>query len=65
MTGREMAGLIGREFLLTVDAFTIVVTVDDVKVSYGTPRVLVQPVGGMGAAWVAADRIREYDPAVA
>jgi hypothetical protein len=65
MTAKEMARMIGCEFLLRVDAFVIVVTVDDVKMSYGVPRALVQPVGGMGAAWVAADRLRAYDSAVA
>lgn len=56
----DMMGMLGREYLLTVDAFTIVVTVEDIKVSYGTERALVQPVGGQGSAWVAASRLREY-----
>lgn len=60
MTARDMAGMIGREFGLTEGPFRFRVLVDDVKVSYGTPRAYVSPVGGSGWAWVAADRLSEW-----
>lgn len=59
MTGKDMLGIIGREFLLTEGPFTIRVLVDNVKVSYGNPRAYVAPVGGTGWAWVNTDRLVE------
>lgn len=59
MTARDMASMIGREFLLTEGPFTIRVLVDDVKVSYGNRRAYVAPVGGAGWAWVSTDRLVE------
>jgi len=63
MSAKEMVTLLGCEYLLTVDAFTIVVTVEDVKMAYGQARAFVQPVGGTGSAWVSVDRLSPYDPA--
>lgn len=58
---KELARYIGREFLLTVDAFTIRVMVEDVKTAYGNARAYVVPVGGEGYAWVSLDRLMELE----
>ena len=61
MTVKEMATLVGREFGITEGPFRFRVLVDDVKVSYGTPRAFVYPVGGEGGAWVNVDRLTEWE----
>lgn len=58
---KELARYIGREYLLTVESFTIRVMVDNVKMAYGNARAYVCPVGGDGYAWVSLDRLMELE----
>jgi len=62
MTGVKLAELINREGMLEVGqgwgGLTFPVRVIDAKSSYGTPRVLVEPIGGSGQEWVAASRVK-------
>ena len=61
MTVADMATAIGVEFLLTEGPFTIVVLVQDMRVTYGKAQALVSPVGGTGEAWVHFDRLQAYN----
>lgn len=57
MSVRELAKWIDREGMLGIDGMEFPVKVTDVKQSYGNLRVLVQPIGGKGGAWVDAARL--------
>lgn len=56
MTTREMAQMLDVVGLVSYDGLAFAVKVLDVKVTYGTPRYLVQPVNGTGTVWINADR---------
>jgi len=58
---QDLAQRIGREYLLDIGEFTIVVMVEDVKISYGNVRAYVYPVGGQGSAWVNASRLKKVE----
>lgn len=61
MTTREQMNWIGRRALLRLDPMLIEVTVNDVKVSYGNVRFLVQPVAGQGEKWIEASSLKEME----
>ena len=57
MNAKDMAALLGTDRFVKMEGeFLVRCTVEDVKVSYGSVRVLVHPVGGSGEAWVMLDR---------
>jgi hypothetical protein len=62
MTTREMMETVGRDFLMTSEGLTFLVTVEDMKVAYGQRRALVHPAAGIGSKWVAFDRLRPHVP---
>lgn len=61
MNVKEMASMIGQEYLMDVQGLTIVVMVDDARKQFGRVDVLVKPVGGIGETWVVADRLMPYE----
>ena len=61
MSARDMFNMIGQEYAITLGTFTIKVLVDDVRQAYGRWDAYVAPVGGSGWAWVAIDRLKEWE----
>lgn len=61
MTANMMVQAIGKKVDIHVEKWFIPMIVMDVKVSYGTPRLLVKPVNGDGEAWVELSRVRMVD----
>lgn len=49
---QALAALIGRTGIVRTGAFTVRVTVLDVKQAYGETRYEVAPLEGSGVAWV-------------
>ena len=58
MTIAEAAKIIGREGYLKLDDLLILVEVLDVRDRYGNTDYRVTPIGGSGAKWVIAERVR-------
>ena len=56
-TAANMAVAIGQIVNVRVEAFTIPMTVKDVKSSYGNIRVEVEPLNGQGKAWIDLSRL--------
>lgn len=61
MNIQELAKYMGREYLLDIGEFTIVVMVENVKIAYGNVRAYVCPVGGYGYAWINANRLKKVE----
>ena len=61
MSIQDLAQHVGREYLLDIGEFTIVVMVEDVKIAYGNVRAYVCPVGGSGHAWINANRLKKME----
>lgn len=51
---KELLQNIGKEAEISVGGLTVLVTIDDVKKSYGHDRFLVTPIAGRGSVWVEA-----------
>lgn len=49
---REYAKLIDKEVLYSINRLLIPVKIHDIKVSYGSLRLEISPIGGMGSIWV-------------
>lgn len=62
MTFKELANMIGREYMLDMEGLAVLVSVDDVKTAYGNARALVQPIAGANSKWVNADRLQATTP---
>jgi hypothetical protein len=58
MTGRELAGLIGRDAAYRVAGLTMAVRVVDARTRFGGVDVLISPVAGSGEQWVQVDSVR-------
>ena len=56
-TAAKMAVAIGQIVNVRVEAFTIPMTVKDVKSSYGNIRLEVEPLSGTGRAWIELSRV--------
>lgn len=65
MTAKELASIVGRvgEFATESGRMRIHVRVVDVRIRYGITDYLVRPVGGIGEAWVLAERVK-LEPSV-
>jgi hypothetical protein len=61
MSIQDLAQRVGQEYLLDIGEFTIVVMVEDMKISYGNVRAYVCPVGGLGHAWINACRLKKME----
>ncbi|MEX5637236.1 hypothetical protein [Parafrankia sp. FMc2] len=68
MTLAEARALIGTDRLWLVPATSITtgkvlagVKVHGARVSYGTAQLLIEPLSGRGARWVAADLTQEIE----
>lgn len=57
MSIAEMSKMLGQTVQVKMEAFTVPMTVRDVKVAYGNLRYLVSPSGGSGEAWVDSARV--------
>jgi hypothetical protein len=57
MTTAEMAKSIGKKAVLRIEAFGMGVEILDVKRAYGNTRYLVEPLTGIGEAWVDENRL--------
>ncbi len=58
MTILEATQIIGKQGLLTVEKeMRVLVTVIDVRESYGQTQYCISPVGGSGGKWVADHRV--------
>lgn len=53
MTALEMAKLIGTEATYPVKDLSVAVTIIDARNRFGSADVLITPVAGSGATWVA------------
>ena len=63
MTAKEMAEIIGRRCMVTVEAdWSVDMDIQDVRRSYGKVQYQVSPVNGCGVKWVDASRVRVVDP---
>ena len=62
MTFKELASMIGGEYMLDMEGLAVLVSVSDVKTAYGNARALVQPVAGTNSKWVNADRLQAITP---
>lgn len=56
MTGATLATLIGTTVAVREKGFAWFATVADAKESYGSLRLQVTPVAGIGTVWVDASR---------
>jgi len=57
MDAIEMGQAIGRMAWVNQNGLTILVRVENAKLSYGSVRYLVTPVSGTGSVWVDAGRV--------
>ena len=65
MTAREANELIGKLVDRHHDACAYQARIIDVKTSYGTDRVLLEPVAGSGSAWANLDGLCPYEATIA
>jgi len=61
MTTREANELIGKLVDRPYGDCTFQARIIDVKTSYGTDRVLLEPVAGRGSTWANLDGLCPYD----
>ena len=61
MTCNEMIPAVGATVMVAFESIHVTCTVRDVKMSYGRPRLKVQPVNGSGEQWVDLARVRPAD----
>ena len=54
---KELIAMIGQPYWIQEGSFTFKVSVLDVKQAYGQNRAQVEPVSGVGVAWVSVDRL--------
>ena len=52
----ELAELVGRTGMVDMDGLDVQVTVLNYKSAYGSVRLLVTPVSGVGERWIFKDR---------
>jgi len=64
-TANEMSIAVGQPVQLRAGDLWIDCVVKDVKVSWGTNRLLIQPVAGDGTAWVELSSVRTMAATVA
>ena len=57
MDAIEMGQAIGRMAWVNQNGLTILVRVENAKLSYGSVRYLVTPVSGTGSVWVDSSRV--------
>lgn len=57
MSIATLSKAIGQKALLRIEAFSVGVEILDVKTAYGNVRYLVEPLTGVGEAWVDETRI--------
>jgi hypothetical protein len=58
MSTVELAKMLGKEAdLYTAEGLRVKVRIEDAKVAYGSTRVRVTPVNGVGFAWVDRSRV--------
>ena len=57
MTVKAMAELIGRHVSVRYESLEITCRVEDAKVSYGRPRLLIAPLTGSGQQWIESTRV--------
>lgn len=58
VTFQEMSEMIGRVGELEfTEGLSVSVRVTDVKSAYGQVRIRIEPVAGVGSAWIAARRL--------
>ena len=64
MTGtvNQLLPAIGARIILRCESLSVICRVVDAKVSYGQPRVQVEPESGAGLQWVEMGRIRPILP---
>jgi hypothetical protein len=59
MTAKDLSSLIGKDASWTTDnGLTFNVVIEDAKLAYSTPRVLITPESGYGTAWVNLDKVK-------
>ncbi|MEN6367732.1 MAG: hypothetical protein ABFC88_13050 [Thermoguttaceae bacterium] len=57
MSIKELAALIGKEGLLSVNPIQVAVRVLDARVVYSRVDCLVTPLAGKGQQWVSSERL--------
>jgi hypothetical protein len=59
MSVKELSKAIDTTALLSEGGLYFPVLIKDAKISYGTARYLVSPVGGHGEVWVNQERVKQ------
>lgn len=54
LTANQLSQSIGQIVSYPMNGLVIQVEIQDAKIAYGVPRVLIKPVAGSGSAWVNA-----------
>jgi len=62
LTATEMIPAVGQRVYVRFESCRVLCTVQDVKCSYGRPRLFVTPVAGDGSQWIELSRVLEIIP---
>ena len=58
MTATEMIPAVGQTVMVACESMRVACLVQDVKMSYGRPRLRVRPLSGEGDQWIEMTRLR-------